>query len=83
MCAAGINEGRVHEATRLRKLLISRLQEEEELERLTMYAQDVRFNFDVAKTKHEVGRVVVDILHCPMRMNEKNLFLHDFISSRI
>ncbi len=40
-----------------------------------MYAQDKRFTSDGAKTKHEVGRVVVDMLHCPMRMNEKILFL--------
>ena len=63
------------DSTRLRALLISRLQEEEELERLTLYAQDKRFTSDLSKTKHELGRVVVDMLHCPMRMNEKVLFL--------
>ncbi len=61
--------------TRLRALLISRLQEEEELERLSLYAQDKCFTSDLSKTKHELGRVVVDMLHCPMRMNEKILFL--------
>ena len=70
-----LNQGLGIDETRLRGLLISRLQEEEELERLTLYAQDERFTSDVTKTKHEVGRVVVDMLHCPMRMNEKILFL--------
>ena len=71
----GLNQGLENDETRLRALLISRLQEEEELERLTLYAQDKRFRSDVTKTKHELGRVVVDMLHCPMRMNEKILFL--------
>ena len=70
-----LNQGLENDETRLRALLISRLQEEEELERLTLYAQDKRFRSDVTKTKHELGRVVVDMLHCPMRMNEKILFL--------
>ena len=26
-------------------------------------------------TKHELGRVIMDMLHCPMRMNEKVLFM--------
>jgi hypothetical protein len=65
-----LNQGLGNDETRLRALLISRLQEEEELERLTLYSQDKRFRCDVTKTKHEVGRVVVDMLHCPMRMNE-------------
>ena len=34
-----------------------------------------QFRSDVTQTKHELGRVVVDMLHCPMRMNEKILFL--------
>ena len=70
-----LNQGLGNDEIRLRALLISRLQEEEELERLTLYAQDKRFHSDVTKTKHELGRVVVDMLHCPMRMNEKILFL--------
>ncbi len=69
------NQGVVQDAIRLRALLISRLQEEEELERLTLYAQDKRFTSEFSKTKHELGRVVVDMLHCTMRMNEKILFL--------
>ena len=69
------NQDVVQDATRLRALLISRLQEEEELERLTLYAQDKRFTSDLSKTKNELRRVVVDMLHCPMRMNEKVLFL--------
>ncbi len=39
---AECNQDVVQDATRLRALLISRLQEEEELERLTLYAQDKR-----------------------------------------
>ncbi len=72
---AECNQDVVQDSTRLRALLISRLQEEEELERLTLYAQDKRFTSDLSKTKHELGRVVVYMLHCPMRMNEKVLFL--------
>ncbi len=72
---AECNQDVVQDSTRLRALLISRLQEEEELERLTLYAQDKRFTSDLSKTKNELRRVVVDMLHCPMRMNEKVLFL--------
>ena len=72
---AECNQDFVQDSTRLRALLISRLQEEEELERLTLYAQDKRFTSNLSTTKHELGRVVVDMLHCPMRMNEKVLFL--------
>jgi hypothetical protein len=35
-----------------KELLISHLQEEEELERLTLYSHDKRFTSDVSKTKH-------------------------------
>ena len=65
-----LNQGLVNDEIRLRGLLISRLQEEEEWERLTLYAQDKRFSCDVTKTKHEMGRVVVDMLHCPMHAHE-------------
>jgi hypothetical protein len=59
----------------LRRLLVERLQLEEEYERLTMYLRDNRFDPNVMKTKWEPGRVILDMLHCPMRMNEKVLFL--------
>ena len=59
----------------LRSLLVERLKLEEELERLTMYARDTRFDSDVVATKLEFGRVILDMLHCPMRMNEKVLFM--------
>ncbi len=59
----------------LRSLLVERLKLEEELERLTMYARDMRFDSDVVSTKLEVGRAILDMLHCPMRMNEKLLFM--------
>ena len=59
----------------LRHLLVERLQLEEEYERLTMYLRDNRFDPNVMKTKWEPGRVILDMLHCPMRMNEKVLYL--------
>jgi hypothetical protein len=59
----------------LRHLLVERLQLEEEYERLTMYLRDYRFDPNVLKTKWEPGRVILDMLHCPMRMNEKVLYL--------
>ena len=59
----------------IRSLLVERLKLEEELERLTMYARDTRFDSDVVSTKLEMGRVILDMLHCPMRMNEKVLFM--------
>jgi hypothetical protein len=57
----------------LRRLLVEKLKLKDEYERLTMYARDKRFETDVEKAKWELGRVIVDILHCPMRMNEKAL----------
>ncbi len=59
----------------LRRLLVERLQVEEEYERLTMYLRDNRFDPNVMKTKWEPGRVILDMLHSPMRMNEKVLYL--------
>jgi hypothetical protein len=52
---AEFNQGLVQDATRLRGLLISRLQEEEELKRLMMYAQDKRFTSDVSKQNMKCG----------------------------
>jgi hypothetical protein len=59
----------------LRRILVERLQLEEEYERLVMYARDTRFDIADIPTKHELGRVIMDMLHCPMRMNEKVLFM--------
>jgi len=59
----------------LRRILIERLKLEEEYERLVMYARDTRFDIADMPTKHELGRVIMDMLHCPMRMNEKVLFM--------
>ena len=59
----------------LRRLLVERLKDEEEFERLTMYARDVRFDANAGKPKWELGRLVLDMLHCPMRMNEKVLYM--------
>ncbi len=66
----------------LRSLLVERLKLEEELERLTMYARDTRFESDVVSTKLELGRVILDMLHCPMRMNEKVLFMLYFAAMK-
>jgi hypothetical protein len=72
-------EPRVQEDTlyvrHLRRLLVERLQLEEEYEQLTMYLRDNRFEQNILKTKWEPGRVILDMLHCPMRMNEKVLYL--------
>lgn len=59
----------------LRRILVERLKVEEEYERLVMYARDTRFDIADTPTKHELGRVIMDMLHCPMRMNEKVLFM--------
>ena len=59
----------------LRRILVERLKLEEEYERLVMYSRDTRFNIGDMPTKHELGRVIMDMLHCPMRMNEKVLFM--------
>jgi hypothetical protein len=54
-----------------RCLLSERLKLEEEYERLQMYSCDTRFDSAVVPTKLDLGRVILDMLHCPMRMNEK------------
>jgi hypothetical protein len=54
----------------LRALLVARLQLEEEYERLTLYLRDTRFDPNVMKIKWKPGRVILDMLHCPMRTNE-------------
>jgi hypothetical protein len=59
----------------LREILKRRLIDEEELERLTMYARDPRFRDDVNRPKWETHRILIDMLHCLMRMHEKVLFL--------
>jgi hypothetical protein len=59
----------------LRSLLVERLQLEDEFERLQMYSRDARFDLVDIPTKCDLGRVILDMLHCPMRMNEKVLFM--------
>ena len=66
----------------LRDILVGRLKEEEEYERLIMYARDVRFDRDVDRPKWEHGRIIVCMLHCLMRMNEKVLFLLYFAAMK-
>ncbi len=59
----------------LRSLLVERLKLEEEYERLQLYSCDTRFDSVVVTTKLDLGRVILDMLHCPMRMNEKVLYM--------
>ena len=66
----------------LREILIKRLKEEEEYERLIMYARDVRFERDVNRPKWDHGRIIVCMLHCLMRMNEKVFFLLYFAAMK-
>lgn len=68
--------------TSLRTILIRRLRDEEELERLTMYARDRRFMDDVNRPKWEPNRILIDMLHCLMRMHEKVLFLIYFAAMK-
>jgi hypothetical protein len=56
-------------------VLVERLKLEEEYERLQMYSCDTRFDSVVVPTKLDLGRVILDMLHCPMRMNEKVLYM--------
>ncbi len=57
-----------------REILKRRLIDEEELERLTMYARDPRFTDHVNRPEWEPHRILIDILNCLMRMHEKVLF---------
>ena len=53
------------------------LREEEEWQQMVMYRRDTRFSTDASTTnvKLRLDRTVVDMLHCPMRTNEKVLNL--------
>jgi hypothetical protein len=66
----------------LRLLLVERLQLEEELERLIMYSRDERFDPVVYPVHHDLGDVILDMLHCPMRMHEKVLFMLYFAAMK-
>ena len=69
-----LEENKVYVAE-LRSLLVERLKLEEEYERLKMYCLDTRFDLVHIPTKWDLGRVILDMLHCPMRMNEKVLYM--------
>jgi hypothetical protein len=56
--------------------------DEEELERLTLYARDRRFTDDVNRPKWEPHRILIDMLHCLTRMHEKVLFLIYFATMK-
>ncbi len=49
---------------KLTEILVQRRKEEEEYERLMMYARDVRFQRDVNRPKWGHGRIIVCMLHC-------------------
>jgi hypothetical protein len=66
----------------LRDILVRRLLEEEEYKRWTMYARDKRFELDVGRSKWELTRIIVCMLHCLMRMHEKVLFLLYFAAMK-
>ena len=53
------------------------LREEEEWQQMVLYRRDTRFTVDRATgdVKLQLDRTVVDMLHCPMRTNEKVLNL--------
>ncbi len=53
------------------------LREEEEYLKLQMYVRDVRFRNLLNETGHrsELHKTILDMLHCPMRTNEKVLNL--------
>ena len=77
-CAADVEQLAVeHKAyvDGLRSLLVERLKLEEEYERLLMYSRDSRFDSVDLPIKLDLSRVILDMLHCPMRMNEKVLFM--------
>ncbi len=59
----------------LRFLLVERLKLEDEYDRLQLYSRDTRFDLVHIPTKWDLSRVILDMLHCPMRMNEKVLFM--------
>ena len=59
----------------LRGLLVTRLKDEEECERLEMYCRDGRFEIDGDRSIRQLHRIIIDMLHCLMRMHEKVLFL--------
>jgi hypothetical protein len=60
-----------------RRMLELVLREEEEWQQMVIYRRDTRFTVDTATgdVKLQLDRTVIDILHCPMRTNEKVLNL--------
>jgi hypothetical protein len=69
--AAGLTE------TEQRQALESHLREEEEYLKLDMYVRDHRFTDLLHESGHrtELHKTIIDMLHCPMRTNEKVLNL--------
>jgi hypothetical protein len=60
-----------------RRMLELVLREEKEWQQMVIYRRDTRFTVDTATgdVKLQLDRTVVDMLHCPMRTNEKVLNL--------
>ncbi len=62
------------------------LREEEEWADMVMYRRDTRFTSDASCTdmKLQLDRTVVDMLHCPMRTNEKvlNLLYEEILNGK-
>ncbi len=56
-------------------MLVERLKLEDEYELLQLYSRDTRFDLVHIPTKWDLSRVNLDMLHCPMRMDEKVLFM--------
>jgi hypothetical protein len=71
-----VNLRRVTEQ-QMRNALEKILREEEEYEHLIMYRRDKRFYNTGTEYNHKfsLDRTILDMLHCPMRMHEKNLNL--------
>ena len=69
--SAGLTE------TEQRQALESLLREEEEYLKLDMYVRDHRFTDLLQESGHrtELHKTIIDMLHCPMRTNEKVLNL--------
>ncbi len=60
--------------------------EEEEWQQMVMYRRDTRFAIDASTGdfKLQLDRTVIDMLHCPMRANEKvlNLLYEEILNGK-
>ena len=69
-----------------RQMLEQVLREEEEWQQMVMYRRDTRFAIDASTGdfKLQLDRTVIDMLHCPMRTNEKvlNLLYEEILNGK-